>query len=103
MSLLLGSHAGLIVVVVVVVVVVVADDETFLQSFEPNNGQTDQKAQRRSPPVALVESVADVFIQRHKVRHLHLVIVDLWRPLKVNQTQVKSLTNMLRQLGAQRQ
>ena len=32
------------------------DDETFLHSF-PNNGQ----AQRQYPPVALVESVSDVF------------------------------------------
>ena len=69
-------------------------DETFLQFFDPNNGQ----AQRRYPPVALVESVSDVVIQRHKVRRLHLVIVDLWRPWKVNQKQVKLLTDMLRRL-----
>ena len=72
------------------------DDETFLQSFDPNNGQ----AQRRYPRVALVESVSDVLIQRRKVRRLHLVIVDLWRPWKMNQTQVKSLANMFRQLEA---
>ena len=70
------------------------DDETFLQCFDPNNGQ----AQRRYPPVALVESVSDVIIQRHKVRRLHLVIFDLWRPWTVNQTQVKSLNDMLRRL-----
>ena len=29
--------------------------------------------------------------QRHKVRRLHLVIVDLWRPWKINQIQVRSL------------
>ena len=38
-------------------------------------------------PVALVECVADIFSKRHKVRPLHLVIVDLWRPWKINQGQ----------------
>ena len=33
-----------------------------------------------------------------KKKSLHLVIVDLWRPWKVNQKQVKSLTDLLRQL-----
>ena len=37
-------------------------------------------AQRRYPPVALIECVADIAQKHHKVRRLHLVIVDLWRP-----------------------
>ncbi len=55
-------------------------------------------AQRRYPPVALVECVADIMIKCHKVRRLHLVIVDLWRPWKINQSQVKLLTDQLRRL-----
>ena len=74
------------------------NDETFLQSFDHDNGQTNNEAQRRYPPVALAECNADIMIQRHKVRRLRLVIVDLWRPSKVKQAQVKSLTNMLRDL-----
>ena len=56
-------------------------------------------APRRYPPVALAECVADIMIKHHKVRRLHLVIVDLWRPWKINQAQVKSLTDQLRKLG----
>ena len=70
------------------------NDETFLQSFDHSN----DKAKQLYPPVALVESVSDAVIQRYKVRRLHLVIVGLWRPWKVNQKQVKSLTDMLRRL-----
>ena len=55
-------------------------------------------AQRRCPPVALIECVADIAQRHHKVRRLHLVIVDLWRPWKINQTQVRSLTGALRRL-----
>ena len=55
-------------------------------------------AQRRYPPVELIECVADIMQKHHKVRRLHLVIVDLWRPWKINQAQVKSLTDQLRRL-----
>ena len=55
-------------------------------------------AQRRYPPAALIECVADIAQRHHKVRRLHLVIVDLWRPWKINQTQVRSLTGALRRL-----
>ena len=53
------------------------------------------RKRRRYPPVALAECVADIMIKRHKVRRLHLVIVDLWRPWKIHQSQVKLLTNLL--------
>ena len=53
-------------------------------------------AQRRYLPVALIECVADIMQKHHKVRRLHLVIVDLWRPWKINQAQVRSLTGELR-------
>ena len=75
------------------------EDVQFLCSFDQNDGQTGSMAQRRYPPVALVECVADIMIKHHKVRRLHLVIVDLWRPWKINQAQVKSLTDQLRRLG----
>ena len=47
------------------------------------------------PPVALIECVADIMQKHHKVRRLHLVIVDLWRPWKINHAQVRSLTDQL--------
>ena len=75
------------------------DDEQFLCSFDQNDGQIGSMAQRRYPPVALAECVADIMIKHHKVRRLHLVIVDLWRPWKINQAQVKSLTDQLRKLS----
>ena len=64
------------------------EDEEFLRSFDQNDGQTGPMAQRRYPPVALAECVADIMFKRHKVRRVHLVIVDLWRPWKINQAQV---------------
>ena len=36
--------------------------------------------------------------KHYKVRRLHLVIVDLWRPWKIHKTQVRSLTDQLRRL-----
>ena len=53
-------------------------------------------AQRRYPPVALIECVADLTQPHYKVRRLHLVIVDLWRPWKIHKSQVRSLTDQLR-------
>ena len=70
------------------------NDETFIQRLDRNK----DKVMQQYPPVALAESVSDVVLKRYKVRRLHLVIVDLWRPWKVNQKQVKSLTDLLRQL-----
>ena len=55
-------------------------------------------AQRRYPPVALIECVADITQTYYKVRRLHLVIVDLWRPWKIHQAQMRSLTDQLRKL-----
>ena len=75
------------------------NDEEFLSNFDQKDGQTGPMAQRRYPPVALAECVADILSKRHKVRRLHLVIVDLWRPWKINQGQVKLLTDQLRLLN----
>ena len=73
-------------------------DDQFLSSFDQHDIQIGSTAQRRYPPVALVECVADIVLKHHKVHRLHLVIVDLWRPWKINQAQVKSLTDQLRRL-----
>ena len=48
------------------------DDEEFLRNFDQRDGQTGPMAQRRYPPVALAECVADILSKRHKVRRLHL-------------------------------
>ena len=53
-------------------------EDQFLSSFDRNDVQVGSMAQRRFPPVALVECVADIALKRHKARRLHLVIVDLW-------------------------
>ena len=73
-------------------------DDQFLSNFDQMDVPGGTMAQRRYPPVALVECVADIMQRHHKVRRLHLVIVDLWRPWKINQAQVKSLTDELRRL-----
>ena len=75
------------------------DDEEFLSNFDQQDGQTGPVAQQRYPPVALAECAADIMSKRHKVRRLHLVIVDLWRPWKINQGQANSLTDQLRRLS----
>ena len=70
-------------------------DDQFLSNFDHIDVPGGTMA--HSPPVALVEC-ADIMQQHHKVRRLHLVIVDLWRPWKINQAQVKSLTDQVRRL-----
>ena len=59
-------------------------DDQFLSSLDLNDVPGGIMAQRRYPPVALIECVADITQKHHKVRRLHLVIVDLWRPWKIN-------------------
>ena len=73
-------------------------DDQFLSSLDLHDVPGGAMAQRRYPPVALIECVADIAQKHHKVRRLHLVIVDLWRPWKINQAQVRSLTGALRRL-----
>ena len=58
-------------------------DEVFLGSFEYGN----VKVNLPYPPVALLESVSDAVVRRYKIRRLHLVIVDLWRPWKVYKSE----------------
>ena len=71
-------------------------DDQFLSTLDHVDVPGGTMAQQRYPPVALIECVADIMQKHHKVRRLHLVIVDLWRPWKINQAQVLSLTDQLR-------
>ena len=73
-------------------------DDQFLLQFDHVDVPNGTMAQRRYPPVALVECVADITQKHYKVRRLHLVIVDLWRPGKIHQAHVRSLTDELRRL-----
>ena len=54
-------------------------DNQFLSFLDHDDVPPDLTAQRRYPPVALIECVADLTQPHYKVRRLHLVIVDLWR------------------------
>ena len=72
-------------------------DDQFLSLFD-HMDVTGTMEQRRYPPVALIECVADITQTHYKVRRLHLVIVDLWRPWKIHQAQVRPLTDQLRRL-----
>ena len=73
-------------------------DNQFLSFLDHDDVPSDLTAQRRYPPVALIECVADLTQPHYKVRRLHLVIVDLWRPWKIYKSQVRSLTDQLRRL-----
>ena len=52
-------------------------DNQFLSSLDLTDVPGGTMAQRRYPPVALIECVADIAQRHHEVRRLHLVIVDL--------------------------
>ena len=69
-------------------------DDQFLSSLDHN----DVPCGSSVTPVVLIECVADIMQQHYKVRRLHLVIVDLWRPWKINHAQVRSLADQLRRL-----
>ncbi len=70
-------------------------DEEFIDSL-----CSAEAAYKPHPPVALAENVSDAILKCYKIRQLHLSIVDLWRPWKISQEQVRSLTSFMRHLGA---
>ena len=70
-------------------------DEEFIDSL-----CSAEAAYKPHPPVALAESVSDAILKCYKIRRLHLVIVDLSSPWKINQEQVRSLTSFMRHLVA---
>ena len=47
------------------------------------------------PPPALVEVLQDYVTNYHKVRRLHLIVVDLWRPWKYNTARAREITDQL--------
>ena len=47
------------------------------------------------PPPAIMEVLQDCVANYHKVRRLHLIIVDLWRPWRYNAHQAKAITDQL--------
>ena len=47
------------------------------------------------PPPAIVEVLQDYITNYHKVRRLHLIVVDLWRPWKYNTARAREITDQL--------
>ena len=47
------------------------------------------------PPPAIVEVLQDYVTNYHKVRRLHLIVVDLWRPWKYNTARAREITDQL--------
>ena len=52
-------------------------------------------AQTSPPPPAIVEVLQDYVTNYHKVRRLHLIVVDLWRPWKYNTARAREITDQL--------
>eukprot|EP00434_Breviolum_minutum_P019516 symbB.v1.2.017214.t1/scaffold1339.1/size137066/5 len=47
------------------------------------------------PPPAIVEALQDYVPHYYKVRRLHLIVVDLWRPWKYNTARAREITDQL--------
>ena len=47
------------------------------------------------PPPAIVEVLQDYVTNYHKVRRLHLIVVDPWRPWKYNTARAREITDQL--------
>ena len=50
-------------------------------------------------PPAIVEVLQDYVTNCHKVRRLHLIVVDLWRPWKYNTARTKEITDQLAEMA----
>ena len=66
-------------------------DETFIQMLQRNCCLSGP----HFPPPAIVEAVQNYVTYYHKVRRLHLIVVDLWRPWKYNTARVREVTDQL--------
>ena len=66
-------------------------DETFIRMLRQNCSLTGP----HFPPPAIVEALQDYVTHYHKVRRLHLIVVDLWRPWKYNTARAKAITDQL--------
>ena len=66
-------------------------DETFIHMLQQNCCLTGP----HFPPPAIVEALHDYVTHYYKVRRLHLIVVDLWRPWKYNTARAKEITDQL--------
>eukprot|EP00434_Breviolum_minutum_P042676 symbB.v1.2.038001.t1/scaffold5775.1/size23734/3 len=66
-------------------------DETFIHVLRQNCSLTGP----HFPPPAIVEALQDYVTHYYKVRRLHLIVVDLWRPWKYNTSRAKAITDQL--------
>ena len=47
------------------------------------------------PPPAIAEALEDYVDNRFKIRRLHLIIVDTWRPWRYNADQIRAVTDQM--------
>ena len=66
-------------------------DETFIQMLQQNCCLSGP----HFPPPAIVEALQDYVTHYYKVRRLHLIVVDLWRPWKYNTARAREITDQL--------
>ena len=66
-------------------------DETFIDMLKQNCCLSGP----HFPSPAIVEALQDYVTHYHKVRRLHLIVVDLWRPWKYNTARAREITDQL--------
>ena len=66
-------------------------DETFIHMLQQNCCLSGP----HFPPPATVEALRDYVTHYCKVRRLHLIVVDLWRPWKYNTARAREITDQL--------
>ena len=66
-------------------------DETFIHMLQQNCCLSGP----HFPPPAIVEALQDYVTRYYKVRRLHLIVVDLWRPWKYNTARAREITDQL--------
>ena len=66
-------------------------DETFIHMLQQNCCLSGP----HFPPPAIVEALQDYVTHNYKVRRLHLIVVDLWRPWKYNTARAREITDQL--------
>ena len=70
----------------------VRPDETFIDMLKQNCCLSGP----HFPPPAIVEALQDYDTHYHKVRRLHLIVVDLWWPWKYNTARAKDTDQLWR-------
>ena len=66
-------------------------DETFIHMLQQNCCLSGP----HFPPPPIVEALQDYVTHYYKVRRLHLIVVDLWRPWKYNTARAREITDQL--------